>query len=173
MSRGRLLVQALFTLALLGAVAILGQIPFGATTEHAALRLALRTVQSKIEVCRARADDELQALPQHMRTPEVCTEYTPRYDLRVELDGRLLFERQVSPGGVRGDRPMIIDHQTEVPPGEARLSIRFTPVAEESQPEEATALPHYELDRTVQFSPGRIALILLDDQEGKLVVYQD
>jgi hypothetical protein len=153
----------------------LGQIPFGGASDQAALRVALRTVQGKIEICRERTAEELAALPQHMRTPSVCDEHTPHYQLRVAVDGGVILEQEVVPGGLRGDRPLIVDRQVEVAPGRAVLEIDFSPILPPaSTAEEAVALselPHYRFDQPLEFEPGRITLMTIDDDAGELVVY--
>jgi hypothetical protein len=167
MSRLRLgLGPALFTLALLAAVAGLGQIPISGASPHAQLRLALRTVQARIETCRELSAGELAALPQHMRTPTVCTELAPNYRLVVTLDGEVVLDEEVAPGGWRGDRPLIVDRRLDAAPGPAALSIHFAPQVDPSLPEEEVArLPHYELASQVEFAAGRITLVTLDKSD--------
>lgn len=174
MSRVGHLVRAGFTLACLGLVAALGQIPVGGVSETSRLRLALRTVQAKVRTCRDRTPEELSALPRHMRTPTVCADLAPLYRLRVSIDGRLALDIEVAPGGLRGDRPLIVDRLLDVPPGEARVGIDFAPTGVEGlSPADRAVLPRYELDETLAFQPGRIALVTIDDQAGELTLYSD
>lgn len=171
----RALPPVLLTTILLVAVAVLGQIPYGGDSEHAVLRLSLRTVHGQIEDCRDRTEAELAALPQHMRTPSVCTEYTPIYHLEVLIDQQTVLDLAVAPGGWRGDRPLTVDQQFEVAPGAAELVIRFGPQLDPSLSGErqvaSDALPRFDLERRVEFIAGRITLVLLDEATGDLVLF--
>ena len=176
MSRARSLVRPLvagiFSMALLVLVAVLGQVPYGRASDHAVLRLSLRTVQGQIEICRDRTEAELAALPQHMRTPTECVDHTPRYRLTVTLDGRGVIDRVVAPGGIRGDRPLIVDERIPVEPGRAALTVRFVAEADATLAADQQAalarLPKYELARQTTFSAGRVTLVTLDDGDGEL-----
>jgi len=169
---GRRLLAGLFTMVLLAVVAWLGQIPFGEASPDSALRLSLRTVQGQIEICRERSPAELDALPQHMRTATVCDDHTPQYRLQVELDGRNVVDQAVIPGGLRGDRPLIVDRRLTVEPGAATLVVRFTAQSDASlaveQQQALERLPSYVLHREVTFEAGRITLVTLDDADGEL-----
>jgi hypothetical protein len=158
-------------MALLAVVAGLGQIPVGGASPQAQLRLSLRTVQARIETCRERSASELAALPQHMRTPTVCSEQAPDYRLRVTLDGEVVIDQLVAPGGWRGDRPLIVDHRLDTSPGPADLSILFAPEVDPTLPaEEVAKLPRYELERPITFTAGRIALVTLDKDDALRLV---
>lgn len=171
----RLLLRAAFTAALLGAVVVLGQLPFGSAGGDAVLRVALRTVQAKVEVCRDLSAEELAALPAHMRRPRDCRELAPDYQLSVRVGDRPLLDERVRPGGLRGDRPLIVDRQLAVAPGRSRLEVRLTPAVDERLRGELDAaaerLPSYTLDRQAEFTADRVTLVVLDDANGRLKVF--
>ncbi|MDX1643414.1 MAG: hypothetical protein R3244_03545 [Thermoanaerobaculia bacterium] len=175
-------VQAAFTVLVLGVVVVLGQVPWGSSTGEAVLRLALRTVHGKVEVCRERSAEELATLPQHMRQEEVCDSYPVSYRLRVELDGRLLADETIEPGGLRRDRPHNVDREFTVDSGVSRLVVSFRPetpdagIPGKEAPEveaELAALPRYEMAREVRLAPDRVTLVYLDDASGSLDLVQD
>lgn len=174
---GRQLVIAAFTAAVLLAVALLGQVPFGAASGRATLRLALRTAQGKVEICRDLTPSELEALPAHMRQPRVCDETAPPYRLRVALDGVTVLDEEFEPGGMRGDRPLIVDRRIAHTPGSVQLQIEFEPVLDAASgralADAQTALPGYRLDRRIELSADRITLVLLDEAHGSLEIYRD
>jgi hypothetical protein len=155
--------MALFTLALLLAVAALGQIPFGSSRGEAVLRVSLRAVNAKAEICRDRTEAELEALPAHMRQPRVCDEVAPPYRLEVEVDGTRVIDALVEPGGLRGDRPLIVDRQVPLQSGTVSLSVDFSPLLDEADrralDEAAVELPGYSLEREVELRPDRITLV--------------
>lgn len=168
--------RAAFSLLLVGVVVALGQVPMGRPSERAVLRLALRSVGGRVEVCRDRTAEELAALPQHMRQPRVCDQYSPSYRLAVELDGEPRVDEAVAPGGVRGDRPIIIDRQIVVMPGQSRLVVDFVPLIDDGSEEvrlAAAELPAYRLETTVELEADRIVLITLDETRGELVVFDE
>lgn len=167
-------VRALFTALLLAAVVVLGQVPFGSPSGEAVLRLALRTVETRIEVCRELSAAELEALPRHMRQARTCDEQAVDYRLRLEVEGEPLLEEIVSPGGLRRDRPLIVDRRFVLEPGSPHLLVRLEPLEPESLDDASrasfAALPRYELDQRLALEPDRITLITVDDRNGGLSV---
>lgn len=168
---------AAVTAVLLLAIAWLGQVPFGRATGRATVRLALRTATSKVEVCRDLSAAELEALPAHMRQPRECRQMAPPYRLRVALDQRRVLEEQFRPGGLRGDRPLIVDRWLVHPPGAVRLQVDFEPVLDAAAGAEliasGAALPSYRLDRRIRLAAERITLVQLDEATGRLEIFDD
>lgn len=170
---GTIAARVAMTAALLGIMIVLGQIPWGESGNEAVLRLALRTVKGKIEICSDLTDEDLANLPAHMRgSGEICDSYPVTYRLRVSVAGRELVDRLVEPGGLRKDRPHNVDHEIVLAPGPATIEISFMP----EQPENPTAeiaaamreLPSYQLQREVSFEADRIVLVFLNDSTGEL-----
>ena len=173
----RQLAIAACTAALLGVVVVAGQIPLGRPSDNAVLRLSLRTVRTRVEVCRDRTEQELADLPAHMRQPEVCESFSPTYRLTVTADGEEIVDLTADAGGLRGDRPLIVSHELPVPPGRTRLEVSMLPIAVDDLDEDAeqafAGIPRYRLEQTVEMIPDRITLVLLDEEKGELVVYGD
>ena len=165
--------RVVFTALLFGAVAVLGQIPFGEVPEDAYLRLSLRTTDARIEICRDRTVEELDALPAHMRQPRTCDRHAIPYRLRVRLDGETVLDEILEPRGARSDRPLVFDRQLAVAPGPVTLAVSFVPdesAADGAGAELAAALAdarRHQLERPVNLEAGRITLVRLD---GDLVV---
>ncbi len=165
--------QVLFTALLFGAIAVLGQIPFGEVPNEAYLRLALRTTEAQIEICRDRTPEELEALPAHMRQPRACARHAIPYRLHVRLSGETVLDEILAPRGARSDRPLVFDRQIALEPGEVDLAISFVPdeSARDGASEEfATALAQarrHQLEQPIQLEAGRITLVRLD---GDLVI---
>jgi hypothetical protein len=171
------LATAVFTAALLLVVALLGQVPLGRASDQSTLRLALRAVQGKAEVCRDRTSSELEALPAHMRQPTVCDEVAPAYRLRVRIDLRTRLDEEFEPGGLRGDRPLIVDRRILHSAGTARVQVELRPVLDEatrqSLQEAGSLPPEYSFDRRIHLPADRVTLLLLDETEGRLVLYNE
>lgn len=172
---GRQAAMAGFSAAIFAGVAWLGQIPLGEAGGDAVIRLSLRATRARAEICRDRTAAELEALPQHMRQAEVCEEIAPAYRLELDIGGERVLEERVEPGGLRGDRPLIVDRQVAVEPGLRSVAVAFTPLLE-PDPGQALAqasaeLPSYRLRRELALQPDRITLITLDDASGELTIF--
>ncbi len=169
----RTLGRIAFTGLLFGGVAVLGQIPFGEVPREAYLRLALRTTEARVEICRDRTPEELATLPAHMRQPRICDRHAISYHLHVRLNGQTVLDEILEPRGARSDRPLVFDRQIAVAPGEADLAISFAPdesAARGASAELAAALAgakRHRLERRIQLAAGRIILARLD---GDLVI---
>jgi hypothetical protein len=165
--------QGALTAAVIALVVVLGQLPMGRPSGEATVRLALRTVQGRIEVCRELSEAEVANLPQHMRRGETCEQTPVVYRLKVALDGVALVDERVEPGGLRRDRPHIVDRQIQSTPGRKRLEVSFEPELEVdgAVPEALSEVPAYRLDEELDLAEDRIALVLLDDGAGRLFVY--
>jgi hypothetical protein len=165
--------RLVFTALLFGAVAVLGQIPFGKVPQEAYLRLALRTIEAQVEICRDRTPEELAALPAHMRQPRACDRHAIPYRLLVRLDGDTVLDQILEPRGARSDRPLVFDRQIAVEPGAATLTVSFAPdgsAVDGTNGELAAALAQakrHQLEQRVQLEAGRIILVRLD---GDLVI---
>lgn len=166
-----------FTLLTLVVVAALGQIPLGSPSGTSIVRLALRTVQNRVEVCRDRSQAELESLPVHMRQPRVCDLHSPTFQLLVSVDGEAIHAESVDPGGLRGDRPLIVDRQLAMEAGTVELEVTFQPLIDAGlAPEVAAAfsdLADYRLAETVELEQDRITLVLLNDETGRLELYDN
>lgn len=174
-SWGRQAIVAGFSAAFLILVAWLGQIPFGKAGEDAVIRLALRATRAKTEICRTRSEAELEALPIHMRQAEICEEVAPAYRLALDVGEQRLLEERIEPGGLRGDRPLIVDRQVTVGPGRRSVAITLAPLLDPSDVDAvanaSAALPSYALERELILEAGRITLVTLDDSSGELRVF--
>ena len=166
----RRLATAVFSLALVALVAAAGQIPFGQPTGEAVVRLSLRTTAGRTEVCREPTAEELEQLPIHMRRDEICDTFVATYRLLARLDGEERVDVLVAPGGLKGDRPLIVDRHFRSAPGSALLEVIFEPVASEGT-ELPAALPRYELDRRVRLEADRVTLVRLAEEPARLEIY--
>lgn len=159
-------------LAVVGTVAIawLGRVPTAqAHPEEALIRLSWRLRGARVEECRARTPEELEALAPHMRTPEVCVGVNAAYELSVELDGREVVRDTVRPAGVRSDRPVYVFRDLPVPPGSHRVEVEFEALLPDGF-EGGGAAAAFELEEDIEVGPAEIALITLDVAGTRLEV---
>ncbi|NIP58452.1 MAG: hypothetical protein GWM92_09285 [Gemmatimonadetes bacterium] len=171
---GAVLLAAAAALALAG----LSRMPYRASgDDQALLRLSwrIRAEQTGAE-CRRPSEEELEALPLHMRNPDGCVGSLRPFRLRVRVDGRTVVDDRVRPAGARGDRPVYVFRDVAVSAGERRVHLTFDqedgPGGETAgEPVEADEPPMgLELRRTIHLAPREVALVTLDDGRGELVV---
>ncbi|MBI2207632.1 MAG: cytochrome b N-terminal domain-containing protein [Candidatus Rokubacteria bacterium] len=152
-TRARVAFAAAFSAVLLVLVAVGSGAPQGAAADHALLRLGWRLAGQVKERCRDLGADELAKRPVHMRTPRECASEVLSYDLRAEVDGRVVAEKRVNSPGLRADRPLNVEEDVVVAPGEHAVKVTFTPAAADSG---ARVLA---FDGTLRFERGRVVLI--------------
>jgi hypothetical protein len=155
------------------AVTVLLTLPFAALTrapytapgaDTAVLRFSWRMSVSADERCRVRTPAELEALPAHMRTPQVCEREEASYVLITRIDDAPGDTLQLVRGGVKGDRPLFVLRERPLPAGRHRVR-----VAIERQDASGSAVTLGALDTTLVLETGRVRLVTLD-AEGRLHV---
>jgi hypothetical protein len=137
--------------------------------DDALVRLSWRLRGVRVEECRARTPEELEALAPHMRTPEVCVGENAAYALEVELDGREVARDTVRPAGVRVDRPVYVVLDLPVAPGRHRVEVGFEALLPEGF-EAGGEVAELELEQEIDVGPAEIALITLDETGRRLEV---
>jgi ferredoxin len=153
----RSLAAGALALALLGLTGLGSRWPQGTGPGDGRLRLGWRLAGQVLERCRDLAPAELARRPAHMRSPRECTRLALDYHLVVAIDGRVRAERTVRAPGLRADRPLTVDEDLDVPPGDHDVRVSFAP---ELGPGTGVALAFQE---RVRFEPPRIVLITLED----------
>ena len=105
--------------------------------------------------------EELAARPVHMRQARECVTTALTYELTTSVDGQVLASTRVRPAGLRGDRPLSVEEEFAVTPGEHAVAVRFAPsdVAESG----AAVLA---FDGVVRFERGRV--VLITQEAGRL-----
>lgn len=149
-------------MALLGAFTRLPWTP--ANADAAMLRFSWRTTVTARESCRARTAEELDALPVHMRTPEVCEPDRASYSLVIRIDDATPDTLHLLRGGVKGDRPLFVLEERTLPPGRHRVSVELLRINGTAEP---LAAP---LDTVLELSAGTVRLITFDPVARALIV---
>lgn len=149
-------------MAALGALTRLPWTPAGA--DAAMLRFSWRTTIVARERCRARTPAELEQLPVHMRTPEVCEPDEASYALVTRIDDAAPDTAYLLRGGVKGDRPLFVLEDRALAPGSHRVRVELLRIDGTSEP---LATP---LDATLGFAPGLVRLITIDPVTRTLIV---
>lgn len=107
-------------------MAALSRAPLAAyPSDTPVLRLAWSVRPERIEHCRTLTDAELADVPAHMRQRVQCEGRSAGYRLVVSVDGESRFDTLVTGGGARGDRPVYVFRELDVPAGPHHLDVRF------------------------------------------------
>lgn len=160
----RAAIATLATLLVLTGIGWASRAPYDAPGASAALlRLSWRMPVPDARVCRARTPAELEALPAHMRTPDVCENVSLRYRLEIAVDDRPARVVSLHTAGARGDRPLFVLDETTLAPGRHRVRVRLTPAG-------ARERELLRFDGEVEAVPGGILLLTLDEASGGLVL---
>jgi hypothetical protein len=162
MTKGRALGAVLAGAALVAATAGLSRLPMSTADGDAFIRLSWRTEPIRIEECRTLTEEELAAIPAHMRRTEECTGYFVDYEVRLEIDGHEPTVDTVAPSGLRRDRPVYVLRDRSVPPGRHSVDVSFTALVPESfeSDDQPVAL---EWSGPMELGPGEVGLVTLDD----------
>jgi ferredoxin/coenzyme F420-reducing hydrogenase delta subunit len=151
--RVRLVTAAAFSVGLLVLLALGSGWPQGADADHALLRLGWRLAGQVKERCRDLTPEELARLPAHMRRPRECASEVLTYKLRAAVDGHVVADRRVTSPGLRADRPLSVEEDIAIPPGEHTVTVTFIPE------EAGSAGRALALERTIRFERQRVVLI--------------
>ncbi len=169
MSVARRLASTAVSAVVVLAIAGLSRLPWtDADRDGALVRLSWRLAGVTIEECRTLSPEELDALPAHMRRPEVCTGSTAAYALTVDVDGRRLLGDTVRGAGARRDRPLYVLYDVPVAPGAHDVRVGFEAILPPGVEPEDRPLSFGWADR-VELESGQIALITLDDAGTRLL----
>lgn len=153
---GRRAVAVAVSAALLALVALGSRWPQGAVPDHAVLRLGWRLAGQVRERCRDLTAEELAARPVHMRRPRECVTEVLTYDLTATVDGQTIARKRVRSPGLRGDRPLSVEEEFDIRPGEHVVTVTFSPESAESGGKVLA------FDGPVRFERGRVVLITHD-----------
>lgn len=160
---------AAVAVALTAALVVCSGLPYvDDSSGDALIRLSWRTVGERIEECREATEEELAALPPHMRRREICEGRMTPFHLAVSIDGAAVFEDRIRPRGARQDRPVYVFQEFPIAPGSHRLEVRFA--VELPAGANRVARPPLVLDETLTLEPRTIALVTYDDAAAQLHV---
>jgi hypothetical protein len=125
--------------------------------DSAVLRLSWRLRGERNETCRPRTQAELDVLPVHMRTPQICEGALVAYRLTVRLDDRAADTSRVVPAGAKADRPIYVFDEKRLVPGPHRVRITFA--REDSV---ASGIAAFSFDTVLNTVAGEVELITMD-----------
>jgi hypothetical protein len=122
------LAGAALALALTAAIVAASRVPYAASdADRAMIRLSWRTPGAQVEECRRVSEEELEALPVHMRREEVCERRALPYRLYVLVNGQTVYDEVVRPAGAREVRPLYVFREIPVAPGSYQVDVLWQP----------------------------------------------
>jgi hypothetical protein len=158
-----------FALAVLAGVILLTGVPYEAEPSgDSVIRLSWRAVGERVEECRTPTEEELAAVPKHMRRTEICEGRLTPFRLSVGIDAGRRFEGTIHPSGAREDRPTYVFQEFRVEPGRHHVEIRFEVVPPAGT--EAGTRPPLLFDEILELAPRQVALITHDRTQQALRV---
>ena len=159
-----ILLRLLVAGVVLFGIGALSRAPFHAhARESALLRLSWRIRGEPVQSCRNRTQEELAALPVHMRTPQVCSGRVARYRLLIAIDGNVLSVRELHAAGAHADRPIYVFEEISLNKGEHDIRVEFVNTGR------AGARP-LTLQQRITASEGHVLLLTYDEERGLYLV---
>lgn len=143
---------------MLGLTALGSRWPQGTDAEHARLRLGWRLPGQFEERCRELTAEELARQPVHMRSPRECVRTALTYRLAATVDGRAVVEKVVTAPGLRADRPLTVEEDLEVTPGDHDVLVTFRP---DAAPGIGQA---FSFEGRARFDRGRVVLVTMENE---------
>ncbi len=159
---------ALAVLASVGLVALSDIRYHAEASEDAIIRLSWRAVSERIEECRIPSEEELAALPPHMRRTEICEGRLAPFQLDVSIDGRSVHSGQIRASGARQDRPTYVFQEFRVSPGRHELKVRFAIDAKSA--EDTLIRAPLLLETAIDSAPRSIILVTHEEKNDRLVI---
>lgn len=147
---------------LLALIVVVTHVNVSDPTPGALLGIAVRTMAGTVQDCRTLSEEELAALPLHMRRKEVCETHGVPYRLEVRVDGEMRLERVYKAAGIHGDRPITVDERIGMEAGSHDVSIRFSPAKADA----SGKLPVFTFEQSVALEEGRIRVARLEGLTG-------
>lgn len=131
--------------------------------DEALLRLSFRHPGKPVGDCHQRSAEELAKLQPQFRASVECPRERSPVKVRIEFDGKLLYDETFAPAGLRRDGAASGYRRLSIAAGEHHLRVR---VNDDARSEGAT----YEREKTVQVVPGQIVLIDIQADRGGVVI---
>lgn len=131
--------------------------------DHALLRVSFRAPGQPVAECRPRSAEELAKMPPQLRAQVECPRERSPVHMRVELDGKMLFDEAFAPAGLRRDGAASGHHRLPIPAGEHLVRVQ---VNDNVRVKGFT----YEGEQRVKLAPGDVVLIDFLPDHGGVVI---
>lgn len=146
-------------------ISFLSQIPTVFSDDSGILRLSWRLTGQNIKICEDRTQDQLNNIPAHMRTQQICIQKPIDYQLLVSINGESKINEIIKAGGLHGDRPIYVHRDIKLHSGNHQVQIHFEPLDDSLS--EGIKL---EYSSEININNNQIILIHLPQGQKNLVI---
>lgn len=131
--------------------------------DQALLRLSFKHAGKFATDCRSRSPEELAKMPEQLRAALDCQRERSPVRIRVELDGRALYDEAFAPAGLRRDGAASGYHRLPIAAGEHLLKVQVND-------DVRVKGFNYEREARVAVRPGQVVLVdFIADRGGVLI----
>lgn len=131
--------------------------------DEALLRLSFKHPGKPVGECRQRTPEELAKLPPQLRAQVDCPRERSPVHVRVEFDGRPLYDETFPPAGLRRDGAASGYRRLPIAAGKHDLKVAFNDDVKVQG-------FNYERSATVEVKPGQVILIDFAAERGGVVI---
>ena len=127
------------------------------------LRLSFKHAGQPIGACRQRTPEELAKLPPQLRAQVDCPRERSPVHVRVEFDGRALYDETFPPAGLRRDGAASGYRRLPIAAGRHDVKVAFNDDVKVKG-------FNYEREATVDVKPGQVILIDFAPEKGGVII---
>jgi hypothetical protein len=131
--------------------------------DQALLRLSFKHPGKIKAECRQRGAEELAKIPANMRQAMDCPRERSPVRVRVELDGKDLYDEAFPPTGLSKDGASIGYRRLPISVGRHYLKVQFND-------DVRVAGFNFESEQAVEMKPGQVVLIDLAAEQGGVII---
>lgn len=129
---------------------------------HAVLRLSF--THPGVRNCRDRTESELAVLPKNMRNAQNCDRRRAPVQVKLEIDGRTVLDRELSPSGLAGSGPSRVYERINLPAGRHNVAVRL-------RDDPSIETYKYRAEFDIVADPGESIAIDFDAARGGFFLY--
>jgi len=129
--------------------------------DQALVRVSFIHATQRKQACRERSADELAKLAPNMRAAQDCPRERSPLLVEIELDGKVVLQREVQPSGLRRDGNVAVYQRLALPAGRHRIVARLRDRAEGEF--------NFAREQTVELAGGGVLIIDFNAQRGGFV----
>jgi hypothetical protein len=129
--------------------------------DQALVRVSFIHATQRKQACRERSAEELAKLAPNMRAAQDCPRERSPLRVEIELDGKVVLQREVQPSGLRRDGNVAVYQRLALPAGRHRIVARLR-----DRPEGEF---NFTQEQTVELAGGGVLIIDFNAQRGGFV----
>ena len=129
--------------------------------DQALVRVSFIHATQRRQACRERSAEELAKLAPNMRASQDCPRERSPLRVEIELDGKVVLQREVQPSGLRRDGNVAVYQRLALPAGRHRIVARLR-----DRPEGEF---NFTQEQTVELAGGGVLIIDFNAQRGGFV----